>query len=146
MASFDRFPIARVGARVGAAVDPDVWPGTIPAVRQLLGSGLSLGRATVLVGENGAGTSTLVEGIAMAFGLSPEGGSPNTMRETRPSESPLHQHLQLVRNAGASRFGYFLRAETMHGRTPPWSRTRAAAPARPTSHSMSCPTVSLFSP
>ena len=51
----------------------------------------------------------------MRFGLSAEGGSPNTLHATRPSESPLSEHLTLVRNPGASRFGYFLRAETMHG-------------------------------
>jgi predicted ATPase len=37
------------------------------------------------------------------------------MHSTRPSESTLWQHLQLVRNAGATKRGYFLRAETMHG-------------------------------
>jgi predicted ATPase len=96
-------------------LDRTAWPATIPAVRQVLEQGLDLGRATVLVGENGTGKSTLVEAVAMAFGISPEGGSPNTVHATRPSESSLHEHLTLVRNGGAARFGYFLRAETMHG-------------------------------
>ena len=115
MAAFQRFPIRRVQVSPSATLDREAWPATIPAVRQVLDQGLDLGRATVLVGENGAGKSTLVEAIAMAYGISPEGGSPNTMRATRPSESSLHEHLTLVRNAGAGRFGYFLRAETMHG-------------------------------
>ena len=115
MAAFQRYPVRRVEAGDRAALDPAVWPGSIPAVGQVLRQGLDLGRATVLVGENGSGKSTLVEAIATAFGLSPEGGSPNAMHATRPSESPLHEHLTLVRNAGAGRFGYFLRAETMHG-------------------------------
>lgn len=115
MAAFLRYPVRRVQASVDAPLAPERWPATIPAVRQVLEQGLDLGRATVLVGENGAGKSTLVEAIAMAYGISPEGGSPNTMRATRPSESPLHEHVTLVRNGGAGRFGYFLRAETMHG-------------------------------
>ena len=91
------------------------WPGDIPAVAQLLDEGLDLGAATVFVGENGSGKSTLVEGVAMAFGLGAEGGSTGSRRQTRPSESPLSQHLALIRGAGGSRHGYFLRAETMHG-------------------------------
>lgn len=91
------------------------WPLTIPAVAQLLREGLELSDITILVGENGVGKSTLVEAIALAYGLSPEGGSTNAMHSTRASESSLHRHLRLVRGAGASKFGYFVRAETMHG-------------------------------
>ena len=113
-----RLPLRRVEARVTGEVPErrdDVWPFDIPAVAQLLREGLDLGPATVLVGENGAGKSTLVEGNAMAYGLNPEGGSTGAQHTTRPSESPLHQHLQLVRHAGsATRWGFFLRAETMH--------------------------------
>jgi predicted ATPase len=93
----------------------DSWPGTLPAVRQLLDEGLDLTDVTVLVGDNGAGKSTLVEAVALAFGLSPEGGSTAARHSTRETESPLSESLQLVRGPGASRFGYFLRAETMHG-------------------------------
>ena len=67
------------------------------------------------MGENGAGKSTIVEGVAMAYGLSPEGGSTGARHSTRASESPLADYLQLTRGAGGSRWGYFLRAETMHG-------------------------------
>lgn len=112
---FARYPVRRVEASPGAPLDPAAWPATVPAVRQLLRDGLDLGRATVLVGENGSGKSTLVEAIAVAFGLSPEGGSPNAMHSTRATESSLHDHITLVRNGGGGRFGYFLRAETMHG-------------------------------
>ena len=100
MTAFLRSPVRRVQANA-TPLARDAWPATVPAVRQLLDEGLDLGRATVLVGENGAGKSTLVEAIAIAYGLSPEGGSPNTMRGTRPSESSLHEHLTLVRNGGA---------------------------------------------
>ena len=70
---------------------------------------------TVLVGENGSGKSTIVEALAIAFGLSSEGGSRGHTHRTRPTESSLQEHLQLVRGAGGARAGFFLRAETMHG-------------------------------
>ncbi|GAA1148258.1 AAA family ATPase [Ornithinicoccus hortensis] len=91
------------------------WPATLAPVAYVLERGLDLGPATVLVGENGTGKSTLVEAIAIAYGLSPEGGSTGAMHSTRRTESDLAGHLSLVRGAGASRWGYFLRAETMHG-------------------------------
>lgn len=94
----------------------DTWPLTVPAVAQLLGEGLELQPGvTLLVGENGSGKSTLVEGVAMAFGLSAEGGSTHARHSTYDTESPLHRWLRLVREPGAPRWGFFLRAETMHG-------------------------------
>lgn len=84
-------------------------------MRQLLTQGLDLGPATVLVGDNGSGKSTIVEAIAEAYGLNPEGGSTGAMHTTWRTESPLAQHLQLTKGATASRGGYFIRAETMHG-------------------------------
>lgn len=112
---FGRTPIRRVGRNIFNSLDPDVWPATLAPVQQLLSEGLDLGRATVLVGENGSGKSTLVEAIAMAYGVNPEGGSTHAMHHSRPTESDLHAYLQVTRNAGASKYGYFLRAETMHG-------------------------------
>ncbi len=89
---------------------------TVPAVAQVASRGFDLSRGvTFLVGENGSGKSTLVEAIAVAYGLSPEGGTPFGRHSTRPSESPLHQALTLQRGIGTGRWGFFLRAETMHG-------------------------------
>ena len=96
-------------------MDRSAWPATLAPVRQLLDEGLELGPMTILVGENGSGKSTLVEAIAMAFGLNAEGGSTNAMYRSYTSESDLANHIQLVRGAGASKRGFFLRAETMHG-------------------------------
>ncbi|WP_113717944.1 AAA family ATPase [Arthrobacter dokdonensis] len=108
-------PVRRVAENPLEPLPRNAWPATLAPVRQLLDHGLELGRATVLVGENGAGKSTLVEAIAMAYGLNPEGGSTGAMHRSRASESELAACLSLTRNAGASRYGYFLRAETMHG-------------------------------
>ena len=107
-------PLRSVREHPLAPADRTAWPATLPPVRELLDDGLELGRATVLTGENGAGKSTLVEAIAGAFGLNPEGGGTGAMHSTRSTESPLGEHLQLVRGAGASKSGFFLRAETMH--------------------------------
>ena len=88
---------------------------TLAPVRQLIENGLDLDRVTILVGENGTGKSTIVEAIAMAYGLSPEGGSTGAMHSTRVTESDLWASLLVERSAGLRKWGYFLRAETMHG-------------------------------
>jgi len=111
-----RHPVRRIEARRDHDLAPDRYPASVPAVAQVLREGLDLAPGvTFLVGENGSGKSTLVEAVAIAFGLSPEGGSTHSRHATRPTESPLSDALQLVRGAGASKWGFFLRAETMHG-------------------------------
>jgi predicted ATPase len=114
---FQQLPVIAVGhdPQAGVDLDPGTWPADIPAVADLLDGGLELGPLTVLVGENGSGKSTLVEAVAQAYGLSPEGGSTGARVSTRPSESELYRALRLQRGIGASRWGFFLRAETMHG-------------------------------
>jgi predicted ATPase len=112
----DQRPVRRVVARQDAAYDAGAWPYSLPPVAQLMREGLELQPGvTFLVGENGSGKSTIVEAVAGAAGINPEGGSRNAMHSTRVSESPLGGALQLVRGAGAPRSSYFLRAETMHG-------------------------------
>jgi predicted ATPase len=87
----------------------------VPAVAQLLREGLEPAPgATVLVGENGSGKSTVLEVVAAALGLNPEGGSVNTRHSTRASE-PGSLHLVVERSPGADRWAYFLRDETLHG-------------------------------
>lgn len=98
-----------------APAPSDRWPTSIPAVTQVLRGGLDLAPGvTFLVGENGSGKSTIVEGVALAYGLSPEGGSRGARHSTRPSESPLSDWLRIQRGIGANSWGFFLRAETMH--------------------------------
>ena len=113
---FDQPPVLRVEVAPDADLDPRQWPMTIPAVDQLAREGMELAQGvTFLVGENGSGKSTLVEAVAMAFGLNPEGGSTHSRHATRSTESPLGRSMRLSRGLGASRWGFFLRAETMHG-------------------------------
>jgi predicted ATPase len=108
-------PVRRVARREGATLSVETWPATLAPVAQLLRDGLDLARATILVGENGTGKSTIVEGIAMAYGMNAEGGSTGARNRTWESESALHDSIMVERGAGASRWGYFMRAETMHG-------------------------------
>ncbi|HEV2360156.1 MAG TPA: AAA family ATPase, partial [Acidimicrobiales bacterium] len=51
------------------------WPFDLPAVRPLVGAGLTLDKpVTFLVGANGSGKSTLIEAIAEAYGIDVRGG------------------------------------------------------------------------
>ena len=112
---FDQPAVVRVSHDKHEPVPSHEWPGTIPAVAQLLADGLDLSPGvTFLVGENGSGKSTLVEAIAIAYGLSPEGGTAYGRHSTRETESSLHKALILQRGIGSGRWGFFLRAETMH--------------------------------
>lgn len=115
MTNFSRLPVRRIQEHPLSSADRHTWPVTLAPVRQLLDTGLDLGTMTVLVGDNGVGKSTIVAALAASFGLNPEGGTHAAMHQTRPTESKLVEHLQLVRGAGASKRGVFLRAETMYG-------------------------------
>lgn len=69
---------------------------------------------TFLVGENGVGKSTLIEGIAVATGFNPEGGTINFSFATRESHSDLHNYLTVSRGYKKHRDGFFLRAESFY--------------------------------
>lgn len=135
---FDQPPVLEVTVDRSKPLDPDEWPMTVPAVAQLDREGLRLDPGvTLLVGENGSGKSTLVEAVAMAYGLSPEGGSAFGDRTTRASESPLGGALRLRRGLGSGRWGFFLRAETMHGFYTFLEDNPTANPREPLFHEMS---------
>jgi len=106
--------VRRVRADERHAPAGDEWFLSVPAAAQILSAGWELTPITVLVGENGAGKSTVIEAIARAYGMGGEGGSTGSRHETRASESDLWRHLTLEREFGAARWGFFLRAETMH--------------------------------
>jgi predicted ATPase len=104
-------------ARLDATRVPDeaagAYPWSLPAVRALH-DGLDLDPAvTFLVGENGSGKSTVVEAIAVAAGMNPEGGSSAYTHTTRDSHSPLGEALTLIRGGRRPRTDFFLRAESV---------------------------------
>jgi predicted ATPase len=90
----------------------DGYPWTLPAVAALDG-GLSLDpKVTYLIGENGTGKSTLIEAIAVAAGMNPEGGSRHFTHATRDSHSELWRTIRLVRGSRRPKTEFFLRAES----------------------------------
>ena len=88
-------------------------PWDLPAV-QALAAGLTLDpKVTYLIGENGTGKSTLLEAIAIAAGMNPEGGSSNFAFDTRDSHSPLWESVRMTRGGRRPRTDFFLRAESL---------------------------------
>jgi predicted ATPase len=65
----------------------DVYPFAIPAIGMLRNRLPLHAQATVFVGENGCGKSTLVEAIAVAAGLTPKGAA-HTLHFQRAGRSP----------------------------------------------------------
>ncbi|GIP49969.1 recombination protein F [compost metagenome] len=71
-------------------------------------------KVTYIVGENGMGKSTLLEGIAVALGFNPEGGTMNFSFATAETHSELHRYLRTVRGPMRPRDGFFFRAESYY--------------------------------
>jgi len=114
-AGFDRRPVRAFRRDPGRPADTGRWPGTVPAVAQMLRKGLQLPAGlTILVGENGSGKSTVVEIMAEAYGLNPQGGSALGQFRTRNSEPRLGSSFIVERGVDPPRWSYFLRADTMH--------------------------------
>jgi len=91
------------------------YPFHLPAVQALRRRPLELAPdVTIFVGENGTGKSTLLEGIAVAWGFNPEGGSRNFQFRTRDTHSPLSDCLTLKRGASRPSTDFFLRAESFY--------------------------------
>jgi predicted ATPase len=92
---------------------PDAYPFDLPAVRHL-GERSFRAPVTVFVGENGMGKSTLLEALAVAVRLNPEGGSRNLRFATKETHSELHRLLRVTRAPRPPRDAYFLRAESFY--------------------------------
>lgn len=69
---------------------------------------------TYIIGENGMGKSTLLEGIAMALGFNPEGGTLNFNFSSYDSHSSLDQFLRVVKGVNRAKDHFFFRAETFY--------------------------------
>ena len=68
---------------------------------------------TLFYGENGVGKSTLVEAIAIALGLNPEGGSNNMTFSNYDDYSDLYKHLTISKFS-LPKTKFFLRAESFY--------------------------------
>ena len=94
-------------------VDESAYPFSLPVVRNLDRLKLE-SNVTFLVGENGTGKSTLLEAMAINYGLNPEGGSKNFNFFTNSTHSELSDHIVLAKGAYLPKDGYFLRAESFY--------------------------------
>ena len=105
---FDARPVRAFLPGPDVHVDELVWPASVPAMAQLLREGLELPAGlTVLVGENGSGKSTVVESLAEAYGLNPQGGSALAqLFRVRDSEPGVGGQLTVVRGL-RPRWSYF---------------------------------------
>lgn len=95
------------------ALDDETWPGNLAAVRDLVTWG-EFAQATVFVGENGVGKSTIVEALAVLCGFPLQGGSRAEQRHVEYDDTSLANCLDTVKGPSANVGGFFLRAETMH--------------------------------
>jgi predicted ATPase len=111
--ALDRQFVIEVKLRREEVPSFDEYPFALPAIRAL--DELRLHPSvTFFVGENGSGKSTLLEGIAVACGFNPEGGSKNFTFTTQASHSSLHKYLRISRGHRRPRTGWFLRAESFY--------------------------------
>ncbi|MCA0990418.1 AAA family ATPase [Guptibacillus hwajinpoensis] len=90
------------------------FPFSLPAV-QSLQERLSLHpNVTYIVGENGMGKSTLLEGIVGALDINPEGGTKNFNFSSYDSHSNLHDFLKVTKGVHTPNDLFFFRAETYY--------------------------------
>ncbi|WP_432361523.1 AAA family ATPase [Sporosarcina sp. UB5] len=90
-----------------------IFPFTLPFVRNLYELELHP-NITYVIGENGMGKSTLLEGIAIAYGFNPEGGTLNFNFSSFDSHSELDEYIRLVKGTERARDHFFFRAETFY--------------------------------
>jgi predicted ATPase len=69
---------------------------------------------TYIIGENGMGKSTLLEGIAIALGFNPEGGTLNFNFSSYDSHSNLDEYIRLMRGVNRAKDHFFFRAESFY--------------------------------
>ncbi len=93
--------------------DFEAFPFCLPAIRGLESVPFHPD-VTFFVGENGTGKSTIIEAIAAAMGLNPEGGNLNTRFVTEATHSQLHEVLKTIKSYKRPRDLYFLRAESFY--------------------------------
>jgi predicted ATPase len=88
------------------------YPFSIPAIRGLEGGVELHPKVTYLVGENGMGKSTLLEGLADKWGFSMQSGNRSKTPGLRGYETELAPAMTLTRTSARPMDGFFLRAES----------------------------------
>lgn len=95
--------------------NPTAYPFSVPAIASLTTLTFASSRVTCFTGENGTGKSTLLEAIALSYGLSLEGGNRNfNFQPDHPTDDtfPLSRALSLGFSVRSGE-GFFFRAETL---------------------------------
>ena len=107
--------LRQVALPARAAAGEEGYPFVVPAVAALRQEPLRFDAAvTFLVGENGAGKSALLEGLACAVGSIGVAGDDPQRDPTLSAARALGKRMQLVWRARTRR-GFFLRAEDFFG-------------------------------
>ncbi|MED3993148.1 AAA family ATPase [Peribacillus frigoritolerans] len=91
----------------------DHFPLHLPVIRHLQEVAFHPS-VTYVIGENGMGKSTLLEGIAIAYGFNPEGGTLNFNFSNYDSHSNLDEYLRLKKGVYKPKDHFFFRAETFY--------------------------------
>ena len=96
--------------RIDKEIPRDNYLRRLPVVRNLhkMGGLRFQKNVTFLVGENGVGKSTLIEGIAVAMGFNPEGGTVKFKCATNDSHSDLHRYMTVSRGYKRHRDSFFV--------------------------------------
>ncbi|MGM0836470.1 MAG: AAA family ATPase [Bacillota bacterium] len=105
--------IRAVNLKKGHISDYDSFPLNLPLIRNFQELRFHP-NVTYIIGENGMGKSTLLEGIAIAFGFNPEGGTLNFNFSSFDSHSDLDEYLRLIKGVNRARDHFFFRAETFY--------------------------------
>nr|WP_255648116.1 AAA family ATPase [Pseudalkalibacillus hwajinpoensis] len=95
-------------------MEENEFPFSLPAVQLLQEKLIFHPNVTYIVGENGMGKSTLLEGIAAALGINPEGGTQNFTFSSYASHSNLHHLLKVTKGVHKPDDLFFFRAETYY--------------------------------
>ena len=90
------------------------YPFSVPAIRSLVGPLKLHPKVTFLVGENGMGKSTLLEGLADKWGFSEQSGNRSKDIGTRNYYTRLAPEMILSRTSSRPMDGFFLRAESLY--------------------------------
>jgi len=91
----------------------DAFPFHLPAVRNFRKLNFHP-NVTYIIGENGMGKSTLLEGIAVALGFNPEGGTRNFNFSSYDSHSDLDRYLRIAKGTQMPKDNFFFRAESFY--------------------------------